>query len=63
MDCFIKTHKISNLTHEETDNLNITLHIKEIKLFVKTFTQRELQVQTELLVNPSKHLWDKVITI
>ena len=30
-------HKISDLTHEEIDNLNISVHIKEIKLFVKNF--------------------------
>lgn len=45
MDKFLARSKLPRVTQEEINNQNSSVTLKEVKLVIKTFPQRKLQVQ------------------
>ena len=58
---FLKRSKASHVTQKEKGNLNSRLSIKGIEFVLKTFQQRQLQVQIFSLGNSTQHLIKKII--
>lgn len=62
-DQFLERYNLSKLTQEEINYLYRLISIKEMEWISNTFQNRKLQAQMGSLVNSSKHLRKKIITI
>lgn len=56
---FLKRPKVSHFTQKEKGNLNSLISITGIEFVLKTFQQRQLQLQIFSLGNSTQHLFNK----